>query len=142
MPYRGGALAVADREGVVHVTQNKTRATLSSPVQPALAAISDATPTNHLTFLVTNYGSHSRRPASEIGFESSATPRALPARCAAHGLRKAACLFCMAGVEGIPSPFGIKGLCGQTASNARPVGKCQTLLHRAGYCGGNGPAAG
>jgi hypothetical protein len=83
VPYRGGALAVADREGVVHVTQNKTRATLSSPVQPALAAISDATPTNHLTFLVTNYGSHSRRPASEIGFESSATPRAF----AAHGTR-------------------------------------------------------
>ena len=48
---------VADREGVVHVTQSKTRATPSSPVQPALAAISDATPTNHLTFLVTNYGS-------------------------------------------------------------------------------------
>jgi hypothetical protein len=52
------------RDGVVHVTQSKTGATLAIPVHPALAAIIEATPTEHLTFLVTEYG----QPFTPAGF--------------------------------------------------------------------------
>jgi integrase len=79
------------RDGVVHVTQSKTGATLAIPVHPALAAIIDATPTEHLTFLVTEYG----QPFTPAGFgnwfREQCDAAELPTRCAAHGLRKAAC---------------------------------------------------
>jgi integrase len=79
------------RDGVVHVTQSKTGAMLSIPVHPALAAIIDATPTNHLTFLVTENG----QPYTPAGFgnwfRKQCDAAGLSLRCAAHGLRKAAC---------------------------------------------------
>jgi site-specific recombinase XerD len=77
------------RDGVVHVTQSKTGAMLSLPVHPAPAAIIDATPTNHLTFLVTEYG----QPYTPAGFgnwfRKQCDAADLSLRCAAHGLRKA-----------------------------------------------------
>jgi integrase len=79
------------RDCVVHVTQSKTGVTLAIPIHPALAAIIDATPTNHLTFLVTEYG----QPFTPAGFgnwfREQCDAAGLPARCAAHGLHKAAC---------------------------------------------------
>ena len=44
------------REGVIYTRQQKTGATLAIPVCPELAAILDATPSDHLTFLTTDRG--------------------------------------------------------------------------------------
>jgi integrase len=52
------------RDGAIHVTQRKTGTTLIIPIHPDLAAAIDATPTPHLTFLVTRDGS----PFSDAGF--------------------------------------------------------------------------
>ncbi len=77
------------RGGMLHVRQRKTRAELVIPVRPALQASLDATPSDHLTFLTTQFG----QPFSEKGFgnwfSAAATAAGLP-HCSAHGLRKAA----------------------------------------------------
>ena len=77
------------RGGVLYVRQGKTGAELALPVVPDLRASIDATPSGHLTFLVTQFG----QPFSEKGasqwFSAAATAAGLP-HCAAHGLRKAA----------------------------------------------------
>src|SRR5262249_46397618 len=39
------------RDGLIHVRQSKTGATLAIPVHPDLRAVLDATPADHLTFL-------------------------------------------------------------------------------------------
>src|SRR5262249_55157440 len=44
------------KDGVLHVTQEKTKARLAIPVHPDLQAILDATPSGQLTFLTTNAG--------------------------------------------------------------------------------------
>jgi integrase len=79
------------RNGVVHVRQQKTNAMLAIPVHPALQAILDATPSEHLTLLTTAYG----KPFTAAGFGNWFRERCdeagLPKHCAAHGLRKAAC---------------------------------------------------
>jgi len=79
------------RNGVAQVRQQKTGAMLAIPVHPALKAILDATPSEHLTFLTTAYG----KPFTAAGFGNWFRDRCdeagLPAHCAAHGLRKAAC---------------------------------------------------
>jgi integrase len=79
------------RAGVVHVRQQKTGAALAIPVHPALQAVLDATPSEHLTFLTTEYG----KPFTAAGFGNWFRERcdeaSLPKHCAAHGLRKAAC---------------------------------------------------
>lgn len=79
------------RNGVAHVRQQKTGAMLAIPVHPALQAVLDATPTEHLTFLVTEYG----KPFTAAGFGGWFRERCdeagLPKHCSAHGLRKAAC---------------------------------------------------
>jgi integrase len=78
------------RDGAIRVRQLKTGTNLVIPVHPALQAILDATPNNHLTFLVTEGG----KPFSVAGFGGwfGDTCRAahLPDACRAHGLRKAA----------------------------------------------------
>jgi integrase len=77
--------------GVLRLTQSKTAAPLVIPVHPELAAIIAATPSDHLTFLVTEYG----QPFTPAGFGNWFRDRCneagLPRECAAHGLRKAAC---------------------------------------------------
>ena len=61
--------------GVLHVRQQKTGATLSIPVHPDLQAIIDATSTDHLTFLTTK--TVSRTPAT-ISANNSARGAMLP----------------------------------------------------------------
>jgi integrase len=79
------------QNGMVRVRQQKTGASLRIPVHPALQAILSATPTEHLTFLVTAYG----KPFTAAGFgnwfRARCNDAGLPKECAAHGLRKAAC---------------------------------------------------
>jgi integrase len=79
------------RDGVVHVRQQKTGSPLAIPMHPDLAAIIDATPSDHLTFLTTILG----KPFTAAGFGNWFRDRCdeagLPKECASHGLRKAAC---------------------------------------------------
>jgi integrase len=59
MQRRGDVLAMGRqhiRNGERHIRQEKTGAPLILPVHPALAAIIEATPGDHLTFLVTKSG--------------------------------------------------------------------------------------
>jgi integrase len=79
------------RNGVVQVRQQKTGAALAIPVHPALQTVLDATPSEHLTFLMTAFG----KPFTAAGFggwfRRQCDRAGLPKHCAAHGLRKAAC---------------------------------------------------
>jgi integrase len=79
------------RDNAIHVVQKKTGAVLAIPLHPRLAAIIDATPSDHLTFLITRDGS----PFSPAGFGNLfrewCNEAGLPRECSAHGLRKAAC---------------------------------------------------
>jgi integrase len=81
------------KDGWLTLTQVKNSArnpvTLSIPVHPELQAIIDATPSAHMTFLVTQFG----KPFTFNGFGNWFRRRCdeagLP-HCSAHGLRKAA----------------------------------------------------
>lgn len=94
---RGDVVALGPqhvKEGWLTLTQAKGRkrhpVTLSIPVTAQLAHIIAATPSGHLTFLVTEFG----RPFTAAGFGNRfrkwCDEAGLPARCSAHGLRKAA----------------------------------------------------
>src|SRR5262249_60813467 len=69
----------------------KTGRSLEIPIHPALQAILEATPSDHLTFLTTQAG----QPFSPAGFTNWFRDRCneagLPRGTSAHGLRKAAC---------------------------------------------------
>src|SRR5215472_6711463 len=52
------------RDGAMSVHQQKTGRSLEIPIHPALQAILEATPSNHLTFLTTQAG----KPFSPAGF--------------------------------------------------------------------------
>jgi len=71
--------------------QQKTGAVLAIPIHPGLAAILDATSSEHLTFLTTRDG----KPFSPAGFTNwfreMCNEAGLPRGLSAHGLRKAAC---------------------------------------------------
>jgi integrase len=72
------------------VRQSKTDASLLIPVLPELAMIIDATPTGHLTLLVTKTGkSYGANDFSEQ-FRKWCDDAGLPPECSFHGLRKAA----------------------------------------------------
>ena len=79
------------RDGLITLRQQKTGTPLVIPVLPELAAIIAASSTGHLAFLVSNSGA----PYSDGGFGKLfagwCREAGLPANCAAHGLRKAAC---------------------------------------------------
>jgi integrase len=78
------------RAGELMVRQGKTNAALVIPVLPELAAIIDATPTGHLTLLVTKTGkSYGANDFSEQ-FRKWCDDAGLPPECSFHGLRKAA----------------------------------------------------
>jgi integrase len=79
------------RNGVVQVRQQKTGNMLAIPLLPALAAIIEATPSDHLTFLVTSFGKPFTAPGFGNWFRDQCDAAYLPKHCAAHGLRKAAC---------------------------------------------------
>jgi integrase len=77
------------RDGALQVRQLKTGAELSIPVHPALAAIIAETPTDHLTFLTTQFG----QPFTAAGFGNWFREQCDGVglkHCSAHGLRKAA----------------------------------------------------
>jgi integrase len=77
------------RDGALQVRQLKTGAELSIPVHPTLAAIIAETPTDHLTFLTTQFG----QPFTAAGFGNWFHEQCVVAglkHCSAHGLRKAA----------------------------------------------------
>jgi integrase len=77
------------RAGTLHVTQEKTGAVLAIPVHPELEAVIAATPSSHLTFLTTRYGSPLTPTAFSDWFRLECDKAGLP-HCSAHGLRKAA----------------------------------------------------
>jgi integrase len=79
------------RDGVLTVKQQKTGVTLAIPVHPHLQAVLDATPSEHLTFLVTATGKPYGGNAFSEQFRNWCDAAGLPKRCSAHGLRKAAC---------------------------------------------------
>ena len=62
------------RDGVLTVKQQKTGSTLVIPVHPELHAVLDATPGEHLTFLITATGKPYGGTNSASGFGSGATP--------------------------------------------------------------------
>jgi len=79
------------KDGVLTVKQEKTGATLAIPVHPHLQTVLDATPSEHLTFLVTATGKPYGGNAFTEQFRNWCDAAGLPKRCKPHGLRKAAC---------------------------------------------------
>ena len=79
------------KDGVLTVKQQKTGVTLAIPVHPHLQAVLDATPSEHLTFLVTATGKPYGGNAFSEQFRNWCDAAGLPKRCKPHGLRKAAC---------------------------------------------------
>jgi integrase len=79
------------RDGVLTVKQQKTGITLAIPVHDELRAVLDATPSEHLTFLVTATGKLYGGNHFSESFREWCDAAGLPKRCTAHGLRKAAC---------------------------------------------------
>jgi len=79
------------RNGAISVRQQKTGASLEIPIHYDLQTVLDATPSEHLTFLVTEFG----KPFAPAGFgnwfRDQCNEAGLPKHCSAHGLRKAAC---------------------------------------------------
>ena len=74
---------------MITVRQQKTGATLDIPLHDDLAAIVDATPSEHLTYLTTQFG----KPFTAAGFGNwfrEQCDAAGLSHCSAHGLRKAA----------------------------------------------------
>jgi integrase len=72
------------------VRQSKTGAELQIEIEEPLRAIIDATPSEHLTFLVTKTSkSYSANDFSDQ-FRVWCDEAGLPGRCSAHGLRKKA----------------------------------------------------
>jgi integrase len=78
------------RDGVLTVRQQKTGAALAIPVHADLQAIIDATPTGHLTLLVTKAGKSYAGNGLSEQFRVWCNEAGLPPRCVFHGLRKAA----------------------------------------------------
>jgi integrase len=80
------------RNGVLTVKQQKTGTELPPiPVHPHLQAVLDATPSEHLTLLVTATGKPYGGNAFTEQFRNWCDAAGLPQRCKPHGLRKAAC---------------------------------------------------
>jgi integrase len=79
------------RDGLLHVRQSKTGKPLAIPLHTELRAALDATPSEHLTFLVTHGGKPFHADAFSHWFKRKCHEAGLPARASVHGLRKAAC---------------------------------------------------
>ena len=82
------------RNGILTVDQGKTdggeEAHLEIPVHPKLGEVIDATPSNHLTFLITAQGKPFTPPGFTNWFRDMCNAAGLPKGLSAHGLRKAA----------------------------------------------------
>lgn len=79
------------RDGMITVRQDKTGTTLVIPVHTDLRVILDATPGEHLTFIVGQRGNPFTPNAFSKWFRDQCDAAGLSAACSAHGLRKAAC---------------------------------------------------
>jgi integrase len=79
------------RDGILHLKQRKTGAELAIPVHPDLREILEATPSDHLTFIVSALGKPFHPGAFSNWFSAACAAAGLPKGCSAHGLRKAAC---------------------------------------------------
>jgi integrase len=77
--------------GILHVRQRKTGVSLRIPVHPALQAVLDATPGEHLTFLVAKRGGPYSGGEFSEQFRIWCRAAGLSAVCTFHGLRKAGC---------------------------------------------------
>jgi integrase len=78
------------RDGILSLKQGKTRAEVSIPVLPELQSAIDAMPrTEHLTFLVTEYGKPFTAEGFGNWFREQCDLAKLPKSLRAHGLRKA-----------------------------------------------------
>ena len=62
------------KDGVLTIKQLKTGVTLAIPVHPHLQAVLDATPSEHLTFMVTTTASLTAATISARAFGNGATP--------------------------------------------------------------------
>ena len=80
------------RNGALTVKQQKTGTELPPiPVLPELQVVLNATPSEHLTFLVTTTGKPYGPNHFSESFREWCDAAGLPKHCSAHGLRKAAC---------------------------------------------------
>ena len=77
-----------DKDGAIHLRQIKTGAELVIPIHSTLRAIIDATPSQHLTFLTTQFGKPFTAHGFGNWFRDRCNEAGLP-HCSAHGLRKA-----------------------------------------------------
>ena len=77
--------------GMLAVRQQKTGAALSLPVRPELRTIIEATPGDHLTFLVTKSGKQFTGADFSEQFRAWCNDAGLPADCTFHGLRASGC---------------------------------------------------
>jgi integrase len=77
---------------VLPLRQQKTGTPVAVPVLPELQAIIDATPSEHLTFIVNAWGKPFTPGAFSNWFREQCDAAGLPKVCSAHGLRKAACV--------------------------------------------------
>jgi integrase len=73
------------RDGVLTVKQQKTGKPLAIPVHPHLQAVLDATPSEHLTFLVTTAGKPYGGNHFSETFREWCDAAGLPRRCKPHG---------------------------------------------------------
>jgi integrase len=79
------------KDGVLTVKQQKTGKPLAIPVHHDLQVVLDATPSEHLTFIVSATGKPYGGNAFSEQFRKWCDAAGLPKRCKPHGLRKAAC---------------------------------------------------
>jgi integrase len=79
------------RNGEMAVRQGKTGAQLTLPIRPELQAILDATPSGHMTFLVTKSGRQYGRVDFSMQFRAWCDDAGLPQDCVFHGLRATGC---------------------------------------------------
>jgi site-specific recombinase XerD len=79
------------RNGAVSVRQQKTGTMLEIEIHRELQKVLDATPSEHLTFLVTERGQPFTAAGFGNRFRDCCNAAGLPKHCSAHGLRKAAC---------------------------------------------------
>jgi integrase len=79
------------RNGLLHVTQQKTGKTLAIPIHPDLQAILATVPATQMTFVMTLRGKPFDPHAFSAWFGEACDAAGLPIACTFHGLRKAAC---------------------------------------------------
>jgi integrase len=79
------------RNGLLHVTQQKTGKALAIPVHPDLQVVLATVPATQMTFLMTLRGKPFDPYAFTAWFAEACDKAGLPSACTFHGLRKAAC---------------------------------------------------